>query len=162
MIKCKNGWWAQATTEVGSRQWYSISNSGSTLNLQSKALPNKNSAMQGTSCHSCDILQEGRKNESSLWCWDGKTDLQDISQQRKQNSGVTVSDPSENKQTDPSDPQIIARGSVGGLHSVKGKRASFSKEVLPFKKKWKKCTLQQVVVGGDAWTRCWLYRKRHQ
>jgi len=39
------------------------------------------------------------KNESSLWRWDDKTDLQDIFQQRKQNSAATVSDPGENKHT---------------------------------------------------------------
>lgn len=51
---------------------------------------------------------------------------------------MTVSDPGENKQMDPSNSQIVPRGSVGGLHSIKGNKVSFSKEVLPFKKKGKK------------------------
>lgn len=51
---------------------------------------------------------------------------------------------------------------MGGLHSIKGNKVSFSKAVLPFKKKWKKYALRQVVILGDAWTQYWLDGKRHR
>lgn len=138
MIKCDKWVMSSVHTELGAQQCYSIRNAGSTLNLPSKVLPDKNSPTQDMSCHSRAILPEDWKNESSLWCWDDKTDLHDNFQQCKPNSAATVSDPGENKQPDPRTPQLAPRGSVGGLHCTKDNKVSFSKNVLPFKNNWKK------------------------
>lgn len=50
--------------------------------------------------------------------------------QASRSNTATVSYPAEHKQTDRGNPEIVSLSTVGGLHSIRGSKVSFSKEAL--------------------------------